>query len=258
MLNKKEQQKFLRNRGDNMMRYLKDFELRQDPEDLHQLRVEVKKLKGFLALSGHCTVKQKLTSEAKQVFKQAGMIRTAQLNLEFIKEYHLRSKQFKSEQESIVLVQTQQFSSSAKAYRKFIKKNIDTITKKLKPIHDKCILGWYRNNIAILRQVCERFDRSELHEGRKTIKDLLHVHGMLDKSINSSLKLNIEYLEQLQEAIGKWHDVEASYIMLTQAKLKNKKVLDTFKKGSVKTLAAIKPLTVNFSSKIRSKPSRKN
>ncbi|MEO6722154.1 MAG: CHAD domain-containing protein [Ferruginibacter sp.] len=256
MLKKKEQEKFLHKRGDNMMRHLREFKKLQDPESLHQLRVEVKKLKGFFALAGHCTAKQKLTAEAKQVFKQAGVIRTAQLNLEFIEQYHLQSRQFKSEQESVVLIQSREFSSAATAYRKSIQKNINGIAKKIKPIHEKCIVAWYKKNIATLKQVFEKFDTSELHEGRKTIKNLLHVYPMLDKSITASLKLNIGYLEQLQEAVGKWHDVEVSYTMLIDAKLRNKKLLETFKKEIAKTLATIKPVAANFSSRIKVRAAR--
>lgn len=257
MLKKKEQEKFLRKRGYNMVRYLQHFKSTNDPEDLHQLRVEVKKLKGFLALSTYCTVKQKLSPQAKGVFRQAGMIRTAQLNLEFIKEYQLKSRPFKNNQESIVLVQSQQFSSSVNAYRKIIRKNIDAIAKRLKPLHDKCIILWYNKNIAALTQVFEKLDTGELHVGRKTIKDLLHVYAMLDKNIHSSLKLNIEYLEQLQEAVGKWHDVDDTYTMLTGARLRNKKVLGIFEKEIAKTLAAIKSLAANFSIRIKLKPAGK-
>ena len=251
MLKKKEQEKFLRKRGDNMMHHLSEFKRVQDPESLHQLRVEVKKLKGFLALSGYCTAKQKLTPEAKHVFKQAGAIREAHLNLEFIKQNQLRVPQFKNEQESTVLKQSREFSSAAKAYRKTIQKNINDITGKLKPIPDKCIAGWYKKNIATLSDVFETLATSEIHEGRKKIKNLLHVYSMLDKTMAASLKLNIEYLEQLQEAVGKWHDVDVSYTMLTDAKLKNKKVLETFKKEIAKSLAAIKPLAANFSKRIK-------
>ena len=257
MLNKKEQRKFIQKRGANIVGHLAAFSREQDPESLHQLRVEIKKLKGFLALSAHCTGKQKLTKESKQVFKQAGAIRTAQLNLEFIQQYRLKDARFKKEQESIVLGQSREFSASAKKYSKTIRKNITSIADNLKPIHDKCIEGWYKESLRDLKKVFLALNIEELHEGRKTIKNLLHVHGMLHKSLLHSLNLNIEYLEKLQEAVGKWHDVVDSYDMLVKAKSRNKKVLPVFEKEISASLEVVKKMAADFPSLTKLKAPRR-
>ena len=253
MLKKKEQEKFIRKRGSNIVRYITDFSRQQDPESLHQLRVEVKKLKGFLALTGHCTHSQKLSNAARQIFKQGGMIRTAHLNLEFIRQYKLRDKGFKQEQDSVIASQTDEFTRHANDYNKTIRKTARDISKGLKPIHDKCIIAWFKKLTRDLEQVFKRPDNAKLHEGRKTIKNLLHVHTMLDKKMINNLQLNVEYLEQLQEAVGKWHDVVVSYEMLSMTKSKNKKIMETFEKEISNTLTAVRKLAASFATKIKAK-----
>jgi CHAD domain-containing protein len=257
MLNRKEQLKFIHKRRDNILHHLTAFGRERDAESLHQLRVEVKKLKGFLALSAHCTGKRKLTGEAKQVFRQAGTIRTAQLNLEFIKQYGLKDARFKREQEAIVIDQSQEFCASVKDSAKVIRKNIKAVAHKIKAMHNKCIEDWYKKSLRNLKTVFVAFDPAELHEGRKVIKNLLHVHSLLNRSLVDSLKLNVEYFEQLQEVVGKWHDVAASYEMLMREKSKNKKVIAIFEKEMGTSLSEVKKLAVDFGTMSRLKAAKK-
>ena len=76
---------------------------------------------------------------------------------------------------------------------------------------------------------------------------------MLSKKLVTGLKLNVEYLEQLQEAVGKWHDVVVAHEMLSLGKSKNKKVLDIFEKETNNALDVIKKLAAPFTVKIRAK-----
>ena len=254
MLKKKEQAKFIEKRSSNILLYLQRFGRKQDEEDLHQLRVEVKKLKGFMSLSSGVATGQKLSRDARHVFKQAGIIRTAHLNLHFIQEYRLPGKQFKKEQEHIVRSHGIKFSKNAKAYKKIIKKDVSNIQKKIKPMDDPSITGWYKSSIAEIRNVFRNFDKSGLHEARKTIKNLLHVHGMLDKSLTISLNINIEYLEQLQEVIGKWHDVDAAYELLVSTGTGSKAIKEKFRKEIIKALKSVRMMVNNFPKKLKQKP----
>ena len=181
------------------------------------------------------------------------MIRTAHLNLEFIRQYKLRDKGFKQEQDSVISSQTGEFAKYANDYNKTIRKTARDISKGLKPIHDKCINAWFKKVTRDLGQVFKRPDNTELHEGRKAIKNLLHVHTMLDKKMINNLKLNVEYLERLQEAVGKWHDVVVSYEMLSMTKSKNKKIMETFEKEISNTLTAVRKLAASFATKIKAK-----
>jgi CHAD domain-containing protein len=46
----------------------------------------------------------------------------------------------------------------------------------------------------------------ELHDCRRTIKNLVYQYGALPPRIQGKILLNVRYLQAVEEAIGQWHD----------------------------------------------------
>jgi CHAD domain-containing protein len=73
-------------------------------------------------------------------------------------------------------------------------------------VHAGQVLRWYAGEIIrtglLLGGVGD-----ELHQARKKIKTMLYVQKILPPEITERVRLNTDYLDQLQEAIGQWHDV---------------------------------------------------
>src|SRR5215218_8905532 len=97
MLKKNEQYEYISTRCDNILTCMIKFCGNSDAEELHKLRVEIKKLKAYAAFASKLTGKnlKKKLAPVTTVFRKAGEIRTANLNLEAIKQYGIRSPGFK-------------------------------------------------------------------------------------------------------------------------------------------------------------------
>jgi CHAD domain-containing protein len=75
----------------------------------------------------------------------------------------------------------------------------------LHSIHAGCIRNWYAQQL-IRTGVLLTSSGDRLHKARRQIKELLYVHGLLPAGLARELDLDKEYLDRLQDAIGKWHD----------------------------------------------------
>lgn len=249
MLKKKTQEKYLEKRSQEILALLEGFGVQEVQETLHALRVQVKKINAFLQLSAVCSHKQKLPKTVKEMFKHAGSIRTAYLNMQFLQKYQAGQSQFKMEQEETMTLQTVEFAGKLSRYRKAVKK-IPRHFDKLQDIKKGCINDWYKTEIDKTQRSFESFPGDQLHASRKIIKNFMYVHEMLTKAGIAGLNLNIGYLDKLQEVIGKWHDVEDAAKLIASKETIHKKTRDRFQGERMKLLALIEKLCKRFSVKL--------
>ncbi|MBD1386552.1 CHAD domain-containing protein [Mucilaginibacter rigui] len=175
---------------------LKSYLKSGDQEDLHQFRVQVKKIEAFLILSGmaaHPAKLQQLFKPVKKIFKRAGVLRNS-----FIKNELTHRRQ-------PVNKEGRNFCQYAGEKLQKIKKARRILKQIIKPVPTKNVRWFYKNE---LKGITGAFALSpsarQLHECRKRIKVLLYnehlVHDVLKIGVNTT------YLDEVQEAIGNWHD----------------------------------------------------
>src|ERR1700684_3788915 len=100
-MKRKKEAKYLNKHWKKMQNGLKSFMQTDDKEQLHVLRVEVKKLRAMLTLIEtvtHSKKLHKLFKPVRKVFKHAGEIRNAQINIELAHKYQLHNEKFESDQ----------------------------------------------------------------------------------------------------------------------------------------------------------------
>ena len=74
---------------------------------------------------------------------------------------------------------------------------------------------YYYKNVEKLRfDFSTPIKEDALHESRKIIKNLLLALKALPKSLQAQLTINKKYLDDLQDKIGKWHDMIVTLEML--------------------------------------------
>src|ERR1044071_5540829 len=114
MLKKKRLQKFLFKRCQKICDHLQVFCATNDPEELHQLRVEIKKINALIFLLHTCSPKRiEAYKFIKKIFRQAGRIRSSQVNLQMMAEYGLENASFEEEQKEIIAKEHQEFCAEA-------------------------------------------------------------------------------------------------------------------------------------------------
>src|SRR5580693_3756030 len=121
----KRQRRYIHKHAEAMLRCLRSFAVSGNKEDLHRLRLEAKKLKSDAAFF-HSWQKsngfEKRIGPLNKIFKYAGMIRDAQVNLELMEEYQIQEKECKEEQMDIISKISGKFYRNREKYSRQIRK----------------------------------------------------------------------------------------------------------------------------------------
>lgn len=189
-------------------KYFKRVKKRAEQEDIHQLRVALKKMKTVLHIVDpeNKILKSSETKRIRRLFKLAGIIREAQVNMELVQ--HIDNKPMKmyrsflTEQINYGSKALQQFTSNKNAADFFSRNTLKKISKKTNHFSKSHQLDKFRNRVyrRIERYVQYRGDKI-LHEIRKEIKHLLFITKFDQVDDNKK-----EYLINLAEQLGNWHD----------------------------------------------------
>jgi CHAD domain-containing protein len=209
MLKKKRQHEYIDKRCKSMILHINAFCVKKSPEELHKLRVEIKKLRAFISFAEKLT-NEKFSKHIKpviKIFKQAGEMRTANLNLKMIRKYRIHNAGFKKEQQAVFKTASEEFCASSEKNKTSICECCEAIRGKCHDIDNKEIIDFYKKRIRSLSAFfSKKTGEGKLHDHRKKIKILLYTESFLQRSVREKLKLNRSYLDALQNAIGEWHD----------------------------------------------------
>jgi len=209
MLKRKKQRKYLAKKGKEWQDQLRVFGNSHQDEALHQLRVAVKKIRAFARLSEACSGKAAAAKDfrlLKKMFRQAGMIRDVGNRLHQLEHFHTAPGPIQLEQLTLKEAETRVFIDHIPQYRKKGKKAGRLLLQDVHSIPTDRIRKWYGEQLIHI-SVLLTASGDRLHKARKKIKELLYVLKHLSSRLQDGLALDAEYLDSVQDAIGKWHDV---------------------------------------------------
>lgn len=231
--------------ADNFSLFVKD----QNLEALHQMRVEVKKAHSMLKLQvfsdqGTKTIKHFLP--IRKIFKQAGLIREAQLNLENLNLIQIQDGKIRHFLQSEVEKETKRFLTKASDFGDHLKKSVDKTLKKIEAVPEKKVQAFYRTHLHFVSKNLKRkLFINHLHESRKSLKVLIHLHEILPEDGLEDIQINWTYIGELQEKIGNWHDIHRTESWMKKNKA-NKNSLTEIRTRLLEQLTEIKKLKKNF------------
>jgi CHAD domain-containing protein len=191
----------------------KDF----DEEDIHKMRVEVKKIKAafhFLQFVD-ADLKDDELKKLKKIFREAGELRELQLLTEAIRKF--RGLQHKDDKKSLLdFLKEEEKKSKKKFHREFQKSGNETLDKlkkvmfRKREITDDDEVRYFQNMLAIILELMGRDSLAdeEYHEVRKKLKELkynLSFASDRSKQIVEDVFSEKE-LTELEEVLGTWHD----------------------------------------------------
>ena len=208
MLTKKKQRRYLTDKEQQWLDELVAFDSSHDEEALHRLRLGIKKIRALVELSAKVRGKRlsKDFRPLKKMFHQAGMIRDSRSQLRLLEAHQLGSPEYRERRANELRAAGEKFAGRVRSYRKQGKKAGRMLLADLHSIHGSHIRRWVALKLIhtglLLTQSAD-----DLHSARKKIKTLLYVQKILPAKLASSLRLNREYLDNLQDSIGKWHDL---------------------------------------------------
>ena len=189
--------------------HLKKFISTADQEQLHKFRVQIKKLQAMLILFGAALGDEgllKYFKPVKKIFKQGGIIRDAYIHLQFAREYNFENENFELSQNQVIDAGIKSFKKRKKDFIKTISSTHGAVLKNLKKVPNKAIKLFY---LKQLQEIAARLEKpeftEEMHDTRKRLKVLMYNKKLTDNALDGVV-LNVSYIDELQDCIGKWHD----------------------------------------------------
>jgi len=189
---------------------LKSYLKTENPDRLHQFRVQVKKIKSLLILY---TISKKnknvlkLFEPVKKIFRHAGIIRDSYIHLQLADQFQVKEPAFHKAQTDLMFKEMARFQKNGKKYDQILDKTLNKIKTELSGISNAQIADFYEAELnSVVLAFAKREFNANMHDCRKRLKNLLYNQKLADKSMKGKLKLNLPYLDQVQEQLGQWHD----------------------------------------------------
>ena len=247
-MKKKEEEKYFDKQWQAMTDSLTAYLENNAPEDLHRFRVQVKKLRAFVILADSvegAPLLAPLFKPVKNVFKKAGEIRNAYMNQQLGKAHHSGNNLLMESQQLLEINTGRDFKLAGARYLDKIKQAQQLLGQKIQPISNLHINLFYQK---LLQQIAAavkniKFDE-DLHDCRKRIKVLIYNLKLVHPKL--TIGFNEDYMEQVQTAIGDWHDNVLAIALFTGSKADDTTIVAGLKKQQTALKRNITALTKDF------------
>ena len=204
-------EKYFSQRTKNLFNHLYDFELKGDEVSLHDLRVEMKKLRAIIKFLRNIYPNQKLKKPAhllRNIFQDAGYIRELQIMQQWLQKnkfYVIEQTYYPPEKLREMIVAFQQNTNEIKNDCKEI---VETLTVFVQGTNEILAEQYFVDiNAQVEKQCRKNLPKTEWHELRKLIKQRIYAYNWVQHETEND-DPNFSYYHKLQEAIGLWHDLE--------------------------------------------------
>lgn len=219
-------------------------------EELHHVRVEIKKIRALLSFTGN--KKTKHLKPVKKVFKHAGVIRNAHLSLQLAVHYRISNRDLKNRQIKLFAVKASAFCRKLNRYLKNLEEPRQYFQRNFSDIKTRKVILHCKEQLRKSAEFLKNPGPENLHEFRKEIKKLLYIHKVMPRSIVKKLKINKVYFDKLQELIGKWHDTHTALVLL-KTNSSSSRALHKLKKNKARLMNAVRSLSKDFRKKAKLK-----
>ena len=208
--------KFARAQIKSLVRHLEDFNSYQQTEMLHEIRVDVKKIKAVLNATNYCRSKfkaHKAFIPFRNIFRKAGAIREPDVMFKLLVAYQIEKVQeSKLGSDKSQLIQT--FRDDIPLFIKTARKE----WKKLKPVLTKVHRKDFKNYLLerihdVELHLSPKPIMKDIHKTRKTIKEILY----LSKVNNLLSPKDDKFYGELENVIGQLHDKQMLLDLLSKS-----------------------------------------
>lgn len=247
------QKKEIKHACKSILDSLNAFCLTKETEDIHRLRVAIKKLNAIITLLPlRKRTKRKLLKPIRKIFKTSSAIRTAEVNLELMREFKLKDPIYEMEQREIINQISDLIISKKSKYTLWLRNFHSSFEPFLNKLSSETLQAIFLKRLNKLQlYFSKKPETSLLHKTRKALKIQLYLYPVIEKFLEEGRSINIEYLDELQDKIGKWHDVELTIDSLKERLIPNT-VLPKLMKLRTKLLNQIFIYTSDFSIRVYS------
>ncbi|PKL84772.1 MAG: hypothetical protein CVV22_11340 [Ignavibacteriae bacterium HGW-Ignavibacteriae-1] len=257
MLPKSSQKAYLKKRTKKLLRSYHLFNEFENPQDLHKMRLEMKKISSFVLFLTLINKNSKWNKQLKAfrpVFKKAGLVRMAQLNLNLAEKYQLADLEIIEMQNAVLDNHLMEFRMKYYDNTEKLSRSLKKISREISRIKEKDIKSFYKYQVNVLAELLNSSEiERHLHECRKRIKNLIYTYRFMPSKLKDKVYLNDEYLDEIQEQIGEWHDLDETILLFEKNDTKFATDLALLRIHSEIKLEEILRIVKHFKSKVKAK-----
>jgi CHAD domain-containing protein len=197
----KQLKKYGKKRFHKLEKNLISFSPDHADESLHDIRVEIKKIKSLLRLISFINSKFDFRSAYKpfrKIFRAAGKIRDMQVSEHLLQQYGKHQSVNAQNISELVI----QFENDVAKYLKSVRKKANVIIKELKSIGPDYYHEYLHNIRRQFQKLLpESVHAENLHDLRKQAKELIYILTAGGETGDFTNRLSV-----LEQMIGEWHD----------------------------------------------------
>lgn len=210
--------KYYKNELNSFSTYLDIARAKQNKKNIHQLRVHIKRLKAFFKLLEMLFPKEfdakENSTNFRTIFKSAGEIRKAQLNMAYAHKYKIAPSLYKQYAKALRREEKRSKNKFQKAVKKFDVKWLNQLKVKEMcsgvngtKVEEICLLFMKQEVAGIKKLLAIGNEPVIMHKIRKHLK-IIDVIGSIFYQINRDALLNkiMMNVKQCGESIGRLHD----------------------------------------------------
>jgi CHAD domain-containing protein len=199
--------KMLKKEHRGIKRRLRGFVKNGDQNKLHQFRVGIKKLKAVATLIEETAGAGQLRKDLrpiKNTYQLSGKVRDSYLHIELGKNVGA-SSDFLSEEKSSLKKASRKLRKGRTHHLKTLRRSKKVMLKHARGAKNREINLFYMSELHAIHGCLNSSNEvEELHGCRKRLKVLIYNLPLVSSILK--LPINEDYLQQVQTAIGDWHD----------------------------------------------------
>ena len=198
----------VRKEGKSAEQSLRGFMKKGDQKKLHQFRVGVKKLRAVASLIEQTTSLVNVRNELKplkETYQLSGQVRDSYLHMKLAETVQQPDKDYLSDEKREMKKSSRKLRNKRPHHFRMLRRAEGKLLKRIPKIKDKNVGQFYETELsAIGGCLSSSTEVEQTHDCRKRVKVLLY-NLPLVKGIDG-ITVNEAYLNQVQTAIGDWHD----------------------------------------------------
>ncbi|MBK9254410.1 MAG: CHAD domain-containing protein [Saprospiraceae bacterium] len=186
---------------------LSDYTSDKKPKHLHNLRVNLKKIKAIFFFIENINKEKHNAIKLKSLFVQAGKIREIYININLLSTVPHSPERLLTPLKEKENILTQQFIKNRLRYSKLINDFREKVCLPEMFQPKKAIIGFFKNERKKAKKILRQKDRESLHRYRKKIKQLMYIYNALPKKMQNKIEWNETEINKQQMKLGDWHDL---------------------------------------------------
>lgn len=252
MPGKKKIESYLQKRFGDMRESLEKFYAAGDQEELHKFRVSAKKVRMVIRLLDYIGGNKKIKKAykpLKQVFKEAGEVRSSYIILRLLGKYDMKNTPIARNKKKELETLSHHFIAQKESYSDLVDEAEHVITQHADKIGRKALEAYIQLGLHKVAMCLQAAPGSEkLHEMRGIIKTIEYSVSLLKHNQDHFPGPNIAYLDRMQSCMGQWHDAD-SVIQVTADSRLSARVKGQVSKESARLYQKTLSLAHNFMDK---------